>query len=84
MLAASDPSILPPELGYALAAGQAAGDTRGGVLALVGPEYAMGAAFLALQGARDFRLQVQVQDQLWKRSAGSDKGSSVNSRGTRA
>ena len=63
LLAASDPSILPPALGFALARGQAAGDTRGGVLALVGPEYAMGRAFLALQGARDFRLQVHVQDQ---------------------
>ena len=63
VLAASDPSILPPELGYALAASKAAGDNRGGVLALVGPEYAMGGAFLALQGARDFKLQVHVQDQ---------------------
>jgi len=63
VLAASDPSILPPALGFALARGQAAGDTGGGVLALVGPEYAMGSAFLALQGARDFRLQVDVHDQ---------------------
>ena len=33
------------------------------MLSLVGPEYAMGKAFLALQGARDFTLQVHVQDQ---------------------
>lgn len=62
LLAASDPSILPPALGFALARAR---DTsgRGGVLALVGPEYAMGKAFLALQGAKDFTLQVHVQDQ---------------------
>src|SRR5262249_60505010 len=30
---------------------------------LIGPEYAMGKAFLALQGAHDFTLQVHVQDQ---------------------
>ena len=33
------------------------------LLALVGPEYAMGKAFLALQGAKDFTLQVHVHDQ---------------------
>jgi len=71
LLAASDPSLLPPALGFALARGDSArandgngGATdRGAVLALVGPEYAMGKAFLALQGARDFTLQVHVQDQ---------------------
>ena len=51
VLAASDASILPPQLGFALAKANATGG-RGGVLALVGPEYAMGKAFLALQGAR--------------------------------
>jgi hypothetical protein len=71
LLAASDPSILPPELSFALEhrstssaqAGVRGGAQRGAVLSLVGPEYAMGKAFLALQGARDFTLQVHVQDQ---------------------
>src|SRR5881397_1595347 len=74
LLAASDPSILPPELSLALeherSANSPAGDgsvkasaERGAVLSLIGPEYAMGKAFLALQGARDFTLQVHVQDQ---------------------
>src|SRR5205809_765291 len=59
LLAASDPSILPPQLVGAVREGSA----RGAVLSLIGPEYAMGKAFLALQGARDFTLQVHVQDQ---------------------
>jgi len=70
LLAASDPSILPPQLGFALkrterVEGRAAGGpaSRGAVLALVGPEYAMGKAFLALQGSKDFTLQVHVRDQ---------------------
>ncbi len=73
LLAASDPSILPPELSFALehastsggtvAAERGTGQKRGAVLSLVGPEYAMGKAFLALQGAHDFTLQVHVQDQ---------------------
>lgn len=64
VLAASDPSILPPALGLALARGNADGSSsRGGVLSLVGPEYAMGNAFLALQGARDMSLQVHVANQ---------------------
>jgi hypothetical protein len=62
VLAASDPNILPPELGFALTkGGQDQG--RGAVLALIGPEYAMGKAFLALQGAKDFTLQVHVAEQ---------------------
>src|SRR3989449_6518919 len=58
LLAASDPSILPPELSFALQAsgqgvsgGQGSPESdkaRGAVLSLVGPEYAMGKAFLAL------------------------------------
>src|SRR5438093_5495900 len=82
LLAASDPSILPPALSFALDHGttsggdrrappsprsgsgeRVTGQKRGAVLSLVGPEYAMGKAFLALQGARDFTLQVHVQDQ---------------------
>src|SRR5437867_11927220 len=62
LLAASDPSILPPDLSFALQAAGADRD-RGAVLSLVGPEYAMGKAFLALQGAKEFSLQVHVQDQ---------------------
>ena len=85
LLAASDPSILPPELSLALEhddgsarlsaersarlkgspydSDQKPPARRGAVLSLIGPEYAMGKAFLALQGARDFTLQVHVQDQ---------------------
>jgi len=55
VLSASDASLLPPELRNAVA-GESA------VLALVGPESAMGAAFLSLQGARDFRLAATVGD----------------------
>src|SRR5213078_4339549 len=62
VLAASDPSILPPALGFALARNGGSGG-KGAVLALVGPEYAMGKAFLALQGAKDFTLQVHVAEQ---------------------
>src|SRR5437763_9330124 len=73
LLAASDPAMLPPALGFALQRAQSAGASsadgaasaaaRGAVLSLVGPEYAMGKAFLALQGSREFTLQVHVQDQ---------------------
>jgi hypothetical protein len=62
VLAASDPGILPPELGFALAKNGSAA-SKGAVLALVGPEYAMGKAFLALQGAKNFTLQVHVGEQ---------------------
>ena len=50
VLAASDLSLLPPQLGFALsraAGGVAAG---GAVLALVGPDIAIGKAFLGLPG----------------------------------
>jgi len=63
LLAASDPSMLPPQLGFALTRAGSTRSPRGAVLALVGPEYAMGKAFLALQGAKDFTLQVHVRDQ---------------------
>jgi FtsX-like permease family protein len=63
LLAASDPSILPPQLGVANTASGDRPAKRGAVLALLGPEYAMGKAFLALQGSRDFTLQVHVHDQ---------------------
>ena len=69
LLAASDPSILPPQLGFALTRPDREGrvpggsSSRGAILALVGPEYAMGKAFLALQGAKDFTLQVHVRDE---------------------
>ena len=63
LLAASDPSMLPPQLGFALTRAGSTRSSRGAVLALVGPEYAMGKAFLALQGAKDFTLQVHVRDQ---------------------
>jgi hypothetical protein len=61
VLQASDEKLLPPELGFALEKGGDA--TKGAVLALIGPEYAMGKAFLALQGAQMFQLQVHVGEQ---------------------
>jgi hypothetical protein len=60
LLQASDEKLLPPELGFALAKGDSG---KGAVLALIGPEYAMGKAFLALQGAKQFQLQVHVGEQ---------------------
>src|SRR5204862_6111265 len=63
LLAASDPSLLPADLSSALERSSSGDARRGAVLSLVGPEYAMGKAFLALQGAHDFTLQVHVQDQ---------------------
>src|SRR5438045_2446225 len=59
LLAASDPSILPPELSLSSRRGPGGSASdgasrQGAVLSLIGPEYAMGKAFLALQGARDF------------------------------
>lgn len=56
VLAASDISLLPPQLGFALS--RTEGDARGAVLALVGPEIAVGKPFLSLQGARRFVMQV--------------------------
>ena len=64
LLAASDLSILPTELAYALQGDPKNPEARNGaVLALVGPERAMGPAFLALQGARDFRMRVNVKQE---------------------
>src|SRR4030095_15291767 len=64
LLAASDLSILPTELAYALQGDpKTPGPRKGAVLALVGPERAMGPAFLALQGARDFRMRVNVKQE---------------------
>ena len=60
LLAASDTSILPPQLALALER-QKAGPDAGGVLALIGPERAMGGAFLALQGSTDFSVRVKMQ-----------------------
>jgi hypothetical protein len=62
LLQASDEKLLPPELGFALQKGGAEAG-KGAVLALIGPEYAMGKAFLALQGAQMFQLQVHVGEQ---------------------
>jgi hypothetical protein len=52
VLAATDPSLLPPE------ARPGKGDARGAFLALVGPEQQMGRAFIALQGAKNFTVVV--------------------------
>jgi hypothetical protein len=67
LLAASDMSILPPQLALALQNknhddGNGNGG-QGGVLALVGPERAMGSAFLALQGSKEFSVKVKLQQQ---------------------
>ena len=62
LLAASDMSILPPQLSFALERGQE-GQGTGAVLALVGPERAMGGAFLALQGSKEFSVKVTTQNQ---------------------
>jgi len=61
LLAASDTSILPPQLSYALDRGENGGLESGAVLALIGPERAMGSAFLALQGSREFSVRVQME-----------------------
>jgi FtsX-like permease family len=64
LLAASDLSILPTELAYALQGDPGTREPRrGAVIALVGPERAMGPAFLALQGARDFKMHVNVKQE---------------------
>ncbi|HEY2942423.1 MAG TPA: hypothetical protein VGN09_08320, partial [Vicinamibacteria bacterium] len=54
VLAATNPSLLPPTVNAALSGG-------GGVaLALIGPERAMGKAFLALQGAKEISFRVNL------------------------
>src|SRR5215471_17817918 len=55
MLAATDLSLLPPQLQLAMSTPGAGGsnDGRGAVLALIGPERSMGKAFLALQGSQN-------------------------------
>ncbi len=62
LLAASDMSVLPPQLSFALAGtnGNGGPTNEGAVLALIGPERAMGKAFLALQGAKEFTVRVQI------------------------
>lgn len=59
LLAATDMTILPPQLQTAQRRGSSAG-TAAAILALVGPERAMGDAFLALQGAHEFRIDVKT------------------------
>ncbi|MPY90909.1 MAG: FtsX-like permease family protein [Luteitalea sp.] len=63
LLAASDTSILPPQLSFALERGAGGEQQKGAVLALVGPERAMGGAFLALQGSQEFSVRVQSEGQ---------------------
>jgi len=66
MLAASDPSLLPPKLQFALGslkqdpAAASDGKSEAGILALVGPERAISGAFLALQGAKQFGITVSI------------------------
>ncbi len=62
LLAATDTSILPPQLSFALdRAPSDNGAPEGAVLALVGPERAMGSAFLALQGSKEFSVHVKAE-----------------------
>jgi hypothetical protein len=65
MLAATDLSLLPPALRLALAntspsAAASEYDENGAILALIGPESAIGGAFVALQGTHNFALNVTV------------------------
>jgi hypothetical protein len=61
VLSASDLSLLPPQLGFALGnLGTSEPRKLGAVLALVGPDIAIGKAFLGLQGARRFTMQVNT------------------------
>ncbi|MEE8162077.1 MAG: hypothetical protein V3T61_10620, partial [Acidobacteriota bacterium] len=64
MLTATDPGLLPPKLNLALENGQPGAEDgdgfqqEGAILALVGPDRAMGSAFLALQGSQEFAIKV--------------------------
>lgn len=65
IMAASNPSLLPPKFQFALqelnqAGGQATSGESRAILALVGPDRSIGRAFLALQGARRFFMHVNV------------------------
>src|SRR5277367_2123322 len=58
LLAASDLSLLPPELHLALGSGARSLPNGSAIMVLVGPERAMGKAFLSLQGSRELRMNV--------------------------
>ncbi len=60
LLASSDLSVLPPELHLALESSGASGNRGTPILAVVGPDRAMGAAFLSLQGGKKFEVNVKV------------------------
>jgi hypothetical protein len=60
VLAASDVSVLPPQLALALRDGAETPDGDAAVLALVGPEREVGRAFLDLQGKSLFSVDVMV------------------------
>ncbi len=53
VLAASDPSLLPPEI-------RPEGN-KGVIMALTGPKHLIGDAFLALQGTKQFRLSIRQE-----------------------
>src|SRR5215470_9130446 len=64
MLAATDLSLLPPQLQLAMSKPAGGSDDgRGAVLALIGPERSMGKAFLALQGSQNFAINLQLAGQ---------------------
>jgi hypothetical protein len=72
VLAATTPGLLPPAVNAALGSPPARG---GGVaLALVGPERAMGRAFLALQGAREISFRVNLGPPAGARARGPAAG----------
>lgn len=60
VLAASDISVLPPQLALALLDGSETPEGDAAVLALVGPEREVGRAFLDLQGAELFSVEVKI------------------------
>ncbi len=65
LLAASNQSVLPPQVNLALGSrtsAAAADAPPGAVLALVGPERYMGQAFMTLQGAKEFTINVRGEN----------------------
>ena len=68
IMAASNPSLLPPKFQSALEALNHSGNEEksgdsAAVLALVGPDRSIGRAFLELQGAREFAMNLDIGEQ---------------------
>ena len=81
VLAATSPSLLPPVVHSAMEGGPGTGGATSGAsvvaLALLGPERAMGKAFLAMQGAREIRFWVNLGPPGGAGGAGGSSGHSV-------